>query len=495
MSTARKEGAIGSPLRGAGPVLLVLVAVGVITFGVGLSMGMPWSLATWQAFHINFLYWMGLAFAGTVISAIFELTASRWGKNVRRLAENSIALIPIALLAYGGVVIGHHTVAHHLHDHHHMEHLNHAKQVWLQPWFMHARDFGALLLLSAVTIAFVYYSLRPALGKGLADRGKGAATPLATWITKGFRGYERESARSTRVKAFLAPTLVITYAVVLTLIAFDQIMALDSSWISTLFGAYFFITNLYLGWAVLTFTSVMARRRKQKDLFAEAGKRIRMDDLHDLGKLTFAFCMLSADFFWSQFVVIWYGNIPEETPFIIRRVFMDPWQDVSWAVAFLCFAIPFVLLLPRRVKRNEVLVSGITLTVLIMVWIERFLLVAPSIWLAETLGEEYEFSLAPQLLLGLGVTLGFLGLAGLAYRWLLDTFLLAAPEGPGDEDEGHHGHETEETPEADEEMKVEDNGSDEEEAEEEADEEDEEDEEQPSKKTVEDAVEEGEGDE
>ena len=475
MSTARKEGASSSLLRGAAPVLLVLVAVGVISFGVGLSMGMPWTLATWQALHINFLYWMGLSFAGAVISAIFELTSSRWGKNVRRLAETSIALIPLGLVSYIGVIIGHHTVAHHLHDHHHMEHLNHAKQVWLEPSFMHARDAGALLLLSAVAIAFVYFSVRPALGKGLAERGKAMATPLAKWITRGFRGYERESARSSRIKAFLAPALVIIYAFVMTLIAFDQIMSLDSAWISTLFGAYFFITNLYLGWAVLSFTSVLARRRQQQDLLAEAGKRIRIDDLHDLGKLTFAFCMLSADFFWSQFVVIWYGNIPEETPFIMRRVFMDPWQDVSWAVAFLCFAIPFLLLLPRPVKRNEVSLASITLVVIIMVWIERFLLVAPSVWTTETVGD-YEMSLAPQLIMGLGVSLGFFGLAGLAYRWLSDTFLLAAPEGPGADDDPHHAPAEEETGEMDEEEAEVEEAEVEEDLEEDEEEEDEEEE-------------------
>jgi hypothetical protein len=432
MSTARNERGTSPMVRGAGPVLLVLTAVGVVTFIAGIALGMPWSLATWQALHINFIYLVGLAFAGTVISVIFELTSSGWGQNVKRLAEASVALIPLVLITYLGVVAGHHHVAHYLYDPEQFEHLCHSKQVWLEPTFLLTRDGLALLLLAALSLAFVYHSLRPRMGKALEERTLRDPTLLAAWIAKGFGGFAKEEPRSKRIRDVLAPIVIICYALVLSLIAFDQIMSLDSVWISTLFGGYYFITSLYLGWATLSATSVMARRHREKDAFSAYGKGIRTDDLHDLGKLTFAFCMLGADFFWSQFVVIWYGNLPEETPFIMRRVFMDPWSDVAWAVAFLCYAGPFVLLLFKWIKRTDITLLGVTVAVMVMIWIERFLLVAPSVWLEETVGAHYAY-LLPVIGISLGVSMGFVGLAGLLYRWSLGTVLLAPVDGPKDD--------------------------------------------------------------
>lgn len=435
MSTARSPGA-PSLTTGAGPALLVCVAIGVITFVVGLILGSYWGLAVWQAFHINFVYFTGLTFSGVVISAIFVMTSSGWGSNIRRLAEAAVALVPLVLVAYLGIIASHHLVApaaHYFDDPEHLhEHLIGGKAVWLEPAFLLTRDGLALLLLSVLSLVFVYFSVRPAMGRALAQ-GKGRDSGLARWIARDFKDHDREAARSTRITATLAPILTITYALVISLIGFDQVMSLDIVWISTLFGAYIFITSLYMTWAGLGAAAVLLRQRKKKDALAAYGERITTDDLHDLGKLTFAFCMLGADFFWSQFVVIWYGNIPEETPFIRRRVYMEPWSDVAWAVAFLCYVIPFVLLLFKRIKRTDTTMAAITIAIMVMMWLERFLLIAPSVWREELVGEQVEV-LLPQLAVGLGVTLGFVGLAGLLYRWALSTLVLAPAISPARED-------------------------------------------------------------
>jgi hypothetical protein len=392
-----------------------MVLIGAGCLGWGLTSDAP--LRAWQAFHVNFLYWMGLAFAGIVISAIFEMTSSGWGQNVRRLAESSVGLLPLGLVAYLGVIAGHHTLfeaGHHGHE------LIGGKVVWLEPTFLLSRDGGALLFLALLGSVFVYYSVRPGLMVTFKGKVPNQGPGLLQWIMRNPRSVEEEKARSLRIRTVMAPIVAISYALVMTLIAFDQVMSLDATWISTLFGAYFFITNLYLAWATLSALSVVSRRGQGTRAMTAAGRRIRINDLHDLGKLTFAFCMLSADFFWSQFVVIWYGNIPEETPFIIRRIGTEPWSRLSWAVAFLCYAIPFGLLLFKKIKRTEITLFTICLAVMCMVWIERYLLVVPSLW--------HE---APEALplgaLELGITLGFLGVAALSYRWMSNIFLRAAP--------------------------------------------------------------------
>lgn len=400
MFSGRKDRRIG--WREGQLLLASCVAVGLLTFAVALTQGLP--LRAWQAFHVNFLFWTGLAFAGVVISAVFRITDSRWGFAVRRLGECGAAFLPLSLLLYVGVVLGHGTVAPHGH------HLNHARALWLEPTGLLVRDGAALLALALLALAYVYYSLRPDLDPAAPTGGK-----LVALLTRGWRGPEAEAKRSRRLTAVLSPLLIVAYALVFTLLGVDQVMALDLTWMSTLFGAYFFVVNLYLGWATLALLASLARTERWGGLESA----VTTDVLHNLGKLMFAFCFLSMDFFWSQFLTIWYGNLPEETPFILRRIRVEPWNNVAAMVLLFLFATPFIALLFKRIKRDARTLAVVGLLVIVMVWVERFLLVAPSIWRPDG------FWFGP---VELGVTLGFLGLAGLAYGAALRRVpLLPAP--------------------------------------------------------------------
>jgi hypothetical protein len=119
---------------------------------------------------------------------------------------------------------------------------------------------------------------------------------------------------------------------VLSLIGYDLVMAADPHWYSTLFGAYSFVKAVYIGFGALIVLSGAAAPEHKKQLSVEESQ------FHDIGKLFFAFCLVWADFFYAQFVVIWYGNIPEETAYIIERTMAHPGADwpgpfssaVSW---------------------------------------------------------------------------------------------------------------------------------------------------------------------
>ena len=163
------------PLGPAG-LLAAAVLLGAATFTAGLLMYPP--VRVWQAFLVNFLFWTGLGFAGVVLSAVLRMTDSRWGFAVRRLGECSAAFLPVALLLYLGVVAGHGSLAPDVH------HLAHAKQVWLAPVFLLVRDGAALLLLTLLAFAYLYFSLRPDVGAAReagADTmgGFGAGSPAA----------------------------------------------------------------------------------------------------------------------------------------------------------------------------------------------------------------------------------------------------------------------------------------------------------------------------
>ena len=104
---------------------------------------------------------------------------------------------------------------------------------------------------------------------------------------------------------------------------------------------------------------------------------IQAKHFHDLGNLLLAFCLVTGDFFYSQFLVIWYGNLPNETRYVLLRVRESPWDLLAWTVLFVCFAIPFVVLLSRKVKRKPASMMTLGIIILIGMWLERFLLLSP----------------------------------------------------------------------------------------------------------------------
>ena len=214
-------------------------------------------------------------------------------------------------------------------------------------------------------------------------------------------------AETDRALVILAPVYGICYAFLLTLLAFDLIMSLSPHWFSALFGAYYFMGSFYTGLAAVMLLGVIASRRMG------LGSVIGRPQFHDLGKLIFAFCVVTADFFFTQFLVQWYGNLPEETEFIIHRIYYAPWETVAWTVLIVCFAVPFVLLLSRKLKMMPTFMFALCTVILAGMWLERFFLVSPSIW------KEHELPLGVSEVL---ITAGFFGAAALCTLLFLRRF-------------------------------------------------------------------------
>jgi hypothetical protein len=151
--------------------------------------------------------------------------------------------------------------------------------------------------------------------------------------------------------------------------------------------------------------------------------RLTASHFHDVGKLFLAFCLLWADFFYVQLVVIWYGNIPEESAYIIERVWTQPWRPLAWTVFALGFIAPFLILLNQRVKSRPGFMIALCAVVLGGMWLEHLLLLGPAL-----------SRHAPGLPLGVGdvlITLGFLGLMALAVAYFLNLFPETVPADGG----------------------------------------------------------------
>ena len=193
---------------------------------------------------------------------------------------------------------------------------------------------------------------------------------------------------------------LVLYAIVGSLLAFDLVMSLDPHWISTLFGAYVCIGNLYAGLGLLAVLGWL--------LPTQAGSVVeRRGVSHDLGKLLFGFCILWTYLFWCHYLPIWYANLPEETGFLIVRLHTAPWQSVSWSVLLLNFLLPFPLLLLQWIKRTPRALAVVGASVVTGMWLERYVLVVPSVWHETWL---------PLGWLELGILGGFIALFALSFR-------------------------------------------------------------------------------
>jgi hypothetical protein len=362
----------------------------------------------WRAYHLNWLYWTGLAQAGVLFSAVTTVAKGRWAAPVRRIAEASVAFLPISFALFLVLWLGRAEI---------FPWIRHpitdvpGKSFWLRDWFLFLRDGAGLLLLYGLSFWFVYHSLRPDAAT-LQGHAPARVRGLYAWLARGWDPAQGHG-RSHELRERIAPGLVLAYAVVMSLIAFDCVMSLAPYWLSNLLGAFFFMGAWLSGLMSLALLALFWRRHLGLEHL------ITTTHLHDLGKLGFGFTVFWGYLFFSQFLVIWYGNLPEETSFMFLRMARPEWRGISAAMVLLCFLIPFWGLLFRKPKQTPALLATMATISLLGIWVDRYVFTVPSLVQA-----------APDLPLGwpeLVVTAGFFGLWALAYQWFAVRFPIVSP--------------------------------------------------------------------
>ena len=375
---------------------LALVLVGLGSFLFQLAGDHP--ERAWQAFLVNFLLFSAVAQGALLFPMVLHITKAKWGEPLKRVAESFVMFFPLSLGLFLLLFAG----SAHLFPW--LAHGSHGKDAWLSLPFLFLRDLIALLILYGLGVAYVHHALRL---RGLPIPMESKSPPRLD--------PDRYRSRMTVISVLYA----LAYAIVLTLISYDLIMSMQPPWFSTLFGPYHFVKAFYLGLgAVIVVASFL-------DLRAAPGRRFSASDFHDVGKLFFAFCLLWGDFFYCQLLVIWYGNIPEETFYVIQRTMLMPWKTLAWTIFGLCFVTPFVVLLNRKIKTRPVPMIILCSVIFFGLWLEHLLLLGPA--------------LSPQatsLPLGLGdglIALGFLGLMGVGLLFFFNRFPLGLLPADGKE--------------------------------------------------------------
>jgi hypothetical protein len=364
----RRIDAVAPGLRIA---IAALILIGAAGFAAALVVDAP---RAWRAYYINWLFVMGIAQGGFMLAVVTSIAKGIWSRPIRRIALSHVAFLPVAFVAVLPILIW---GAPHIWPW--IEHpLYNGKEVWLNRPFMTARTVFGLAVLFTMSLAFAYTALRPDMGlarERVPPRLRGTYAAFA----RNWRGQEAEELHAYRRLTVLGPVLALLYAVVMGVLAWDFVMSLEPHWFSTLIGPYFFMGAILGGTMATAILTITLRSRLGLENW------VLPSTLHDLGKLAFGFTVFWGYMFFSQYIVIWYGLLPWEQEFVIHR-FVPPFRIIAQLVGLCLFVIPFFGLMGVTPKRTPVLFASFAAVSLFGLWIERYLIVYPSLYIgADTL--------------------------------------------------------------------------------------------------------------
>jgi hypothetical protein len=378
----RTLGETGEKLR-TRALLLGLLA---LAFAVGGALAVPaWKARFFASYLVAFAWVLSFSLGGLFFVMLQHLVHAGWSVVVRRLAEFFASLLPLCALLALPLLLG-------LGQLYHWSHpeavaadpLLQAKAPYLNVPFFVLRFF--------VYLGFWWWAAR-------------------FFTRSSFSQDQSGDVNVTRLLQRRAAPFMIGFALTLTFAAFDWLMSLDPHWYSTIFGVYYFAGAVVGFFALLVVLAVSLQR---------AGflrRTITVEHYHDLGKLLFAFVVFWAYIAFSQFMLIWYGNIPEETAWIMRRM-SGGFGIVGLVLLFGHFLLPFLLLLPRKIKRSPGVLFYPAVWLVLVHYLDLYWLVMPEVG-----------SATPHPLdLLLAVGLGGVWLAGFAH--LAVRFPLACQKDP-----------------------------------------------------------------
>ena len=310
---------------------------------------------------------VGMSLAGAVFVALHYVIGAAWSTALRRVAEAMAMLLPLGGAGILLVLFLHPEVYPWVG----MRDLPAFKQVWLSLAFFRGRAVFYLL----VWTLFIWALLS---GSRRQDED----------------GDVRHTLRNARVSA----GFLVVFGITFWLASYDWIMSLEPDWSSTLFGMYNFAGMFLAGLAALSLLVLYLQKHRP------LSHAITAPHLHDLGKLVFAFSTFWMYLWFSQYMLIWYANIPEETIYFVRR-----WQGL-WGTLFLLnvalnWVVPFLVLLPRTHKQSPGVLSKVCLVLLAGRFLDLWLMVAPPVQAGQS-----RFGLAE-----IGLALLAVGVFGLSF--------------------------------------------------------------------------------
>jgi hypothetical protein len=330
---------------GAASVQRIALGVGVVGLGL-LALGYGSSHEHFfRAYLIAFVFWSGVALGSLAWSMVHHLSGGAWGVVTRRVFEASSRTVPFMAVLFLPIALG-------------MQDL----YIWARPDVVAA---DKILQFKQPYLNVTFFYVRAAIYFAIWTA---LAYTLSAWSLQQDRGYDEK--RAVRMQRLSGGGLVL-YALTIFFMSIDWMMSIDPHWFSTIYGILFMGGQ---GLSAMAFTIAVVVLLART---APMSKVVGPNHLHDLGKLLLAFVMLWAYFNFSQFLIIWMGNLPEEIPWYLSRV-TGSWVWVSVLLIVGHFMLPYVLLLNRDLKRAGGTVATIALLVIAMRFVDLFWLLGPE---------------------------------------------------------------------------------------------------------------------
>jgi hypothetical protein len=329
-----------------------------------------------RSYLFGFGFWAGISIGSLALLMLQHLTGGGWGLVIRRVLEASTRTLPLIVILFVPILLGAHRIyswtdAHEIAEHPVLQ----EKSKYLNLPFFTIRA----AIYFAIWLALAYF--------------------LNRWSLLQDRTADRKYTKNMRVLA--GPGMVL-FVFTVTFAAIDWFMSLDWEWSSTIYG---FIYVAAWALSALAFTiAVMAWLSKHEPM----NNVVAQLHFHDLGKLLLAFVMLWSYFAFSQFLIIWSGNLPEEISWYLPRIH-GAWGAIALTVIVLHFAFPFLFLLSRSLKRNAGKLVIVAVLILVMRLIDLFWMIGPNFT-----GKAFSFSW-----MDLAAPIGIGGLWLGAFAWAL----------------------------------------------------------------------------
>ncbi len=337
-----------------GPKLIIAgILVLLITVGIGFTPSDHFS-RFFHSYLLGFTYFLSLALGALFFTILQHLVRAKWSIVVRRLAELLASTFPLLILLSLPILIG-------------MLAGNNSLYHWSDPVLVdpNSESFVHLIYVKRAYLNVPFFVGRVAvylIGSWL----------IARWFVK--KSIEQDETGnpelSEKMRVASAPAMI-AFAFITAFAAFDLLMSLAPEWFSTMWGVYYFAGAVVSIMATLALFGMILQRS------GRLTHSITTEHYHDLGKLLFAFVFFWSYVAFSQFMLIWYANLPEETVWFYPRMFTS-WKWLSWFLFFGHCVFPFICLLSRNTKRRRTLLAFFSGWMLLMHYWDLFWIIMPQ---------------------------------------------------------------------------------------------------------------------
>jgi hypothetical protein len=321
------------PARIAGLVALVLAVLGAFLDPAQF----------FRSYLTAYLFWLGIALGSLAILMLQHITGGAWGVVIRRSLEAATRTLPLMALLFLPLLLG----VTHLYEWANAEHVAHDSMLQQKSTYLNVPFF--------VVRAVIYFSV----------------WLILTYFLNRWSAEQDEGADVERRLEYVSRGGLLLFTLTMTFASIDWVMSLEPHWYSTIYGILFIGGQVLSAWAFVIPVLVRIAERPPFSAYITA------DQFHDLGKLLLAFVMIWSYFAFSQFLIIWSGNLPEETPWYLNRL-RGGWQWLGGAEIVVHFALPFLVLLSRDLKRNGPMLAAVALGVLFMRFVDLFWMIQPA---------------------------------------------------------------------------------------------------------------------